>query len=290
MAQVDSNSHLRSEASSSGFLGRKRPQETTSRPQIPLLASQWAPTRRPKAQSQPQLRQVAPTRSRCAASRDAPLSFSPRDANHPSLRMSPLDARYTFAGPTQTDPRRNASQKFSPFASVRSAPTQRVGGRAALTRLPTASNRKISWNTSSTGNTSTNVSMIGWLDPGSYSAGIWSGQSQRPLHSPRKHPRLNSLPERSRRAKRRTRPALDPLVQAPRSAPSPLPRPNERESLSHLNMRTTLPLPLPPPRHQIILLLAQQLRYHPSLPSLSNGKQMMTRNQCTRKMQKERWM
>lgn len=140
-----------------------------------------------------------------------PLFIFSCDINRPPHRPSPLGAKYTFAGPTRTEPLRNALQKSFPFASARPALMPPVGDRAALTQLRRASNRKINGNTSFIGNTSTNVSMTGSLDPGLSSLGIWSGRSQRPLLNPRKHPSQKSLREKLK-AKGSIRLDLDLLV------------------------------------------------------------------------------
>ena len=161
MVQVDSNTHLRSKESSSGLPGHKRRFETASKPRNSLLALQWVQTRSPKDLNQPQLRQVARTRSRFVASREATLSPFPHDTNCSPHRQSLSDVRYIFAGPTQTDPQRNALQKSFPSASVRPAPTRRVGDRVARTHLRRTSNRKTSGNTLCIGNISTNASTTG---------------------------------------------------------------------------------------------------------------------------------
>lgn len=289
MARVDSNIHQRSKASSSGFPDPEHRLETTLEPRNSLLAFQWAQIKRLKSPSHLLLRQVAPTRSRFVASRDASLSLFPQDANHSFLRRSLSDARYTFAGPTLTELPRNVLQKSFQSASARRALTRHAGDRPAQSQLQRTSNRRTSGNTLSIGNTSTNVSTTGLLDPDLWSAGIWSGRNQRPLLSPKKYPSPKTLLERSK-AKRRTKLALDLLVREPRSALSPLRRPNGRENLSHLNTRITLRLRLPPRRHRTTLRLAQPLHYQASPLSLSNGNQMTMRSRCTKKTRKEKWM
>lgn len=125
MVQVDSNSHLRSKQSSSGFPGHQRRPKTASEPQNSLLALQWAPTRRLRAQNQSQLRQVAHTRSRFAASRGVPpRSLHATLTVHLPERLRRMQDIHSQAQPRRVHrgtPRRNPLHSRAPNKRLRGA-------------------------------------------------------------------------------------------------------------------------------------------------------------------------